>query len=98
MVVREARAKRAKLEKELEDGQRPIYKGMYSRQEPKWGTANPILAAAIEGDGNFDFDEKEQKVFAKRIYNELLEKITALEDQLGQDTTRLSDAARQQEI
>jgi hypothetical protein len=31
MVVREMRAKRAKLEKDLEDGQRPIYKGMYSR-------------------------------------------------------------------
>jgi hypothetical protein len=98
MVVREHRAKRAKLEKELEDGQRPIYKGMYSRQEPKWGTANPVLAAAIEGDGKFDFDEKEQKVFAKRVYNELLEKITALEDQLGDDTTRLAEAARRQEI
>jgi biopolymer transport protein ExbB/TolQ len=57
-----------------------------------------VLHAAVEDDGKFDFDEKEKKVFAKRVYNELLEKITALEHQLALDTTKLVEAARVQEI
>lgn len=78
--VREARAKRSEIEKILEDNQRPIYKGMYSRQEPKWASYNPVLHAAVEDDGDFNFDEKDKRKFAKTIYNELLEKITAIEN------------------
>jgi hypothetical protein len=97
MEVRELRAKRAELEKTLEDGQRPIFKGMYSRQEPRWAPYNPVLHAAVEDDGDFNFDEKDKKKFAKTIYLELLEKITAIENQLNLDTLKLDEAARIQE-
>jgi len=98
MEVRELRKKRAEIEKALEDGQRPIYKGMYSRQEPRWAPYNPVLHAAVEDTGDFNFDEKEKKKFAKTIYNELLEKITAIEIQLDLDTQKLEEAARVQEV
>lgn len=84
--VRELRAKRAEIEKILEDRQKTIYKGMYSRQEPRWAPYNAVLHAAVEDSGDFNFDEKDKKKFQKTIYNELLEKITAIESQLYLDT------------
>jgi len=70
--VRKMRTKRDTIEKAIQDGQKLIYRGCYSRTLYPY---NAMLAGPIEEHGDYDFDAKDKAKFERVIYDELLAKI-----------------------